>query len=454
MGWLSALATLQRDLDVLGQRISSSAEATSKSGTGETFEATLLRDQIVGDARQPLLILVGAVALVLLIACINAANLLVARANTREKEFAVRRAIGAGRWAIVRQLLVESVILAVGAAAAGLALAAIGLHLLTAQLPHGYVIGIDGTVLGFTMLLALATGLGFGVVPALRASAPALEQSLRGGTGGTADRSRRYGRNMLVVSEVALALVLLVGAVLLVQSFMSVNAINPGFDPQGLLAARIRLTPERYPTVSQKRTFYEDVLQRVRTLPGVSAVSFADWLPLSGRVRMVGMNPQQIRPNDPDDFLTLADMSVGPDFFSTMRIPVVAGRAFTADDSRAGSPPVCVVNQALAHRLWPHTNPIGQGGMGGPGNATVVGVVDDVRSESLEREGAPAIYLPITRTRARNYDEIWVIVRAARPLRVVPGLRDAVRAEDTTQPIARSRPTTQSFSSSSRVFAS
>ena len=170
----ASLARLQRDLDLLGTRVTASGEATSKFGSGETFAAGLLRDQIVGDARRPLLILFGAVALVLLIACVNAANLLVARASTREKEFAVRRAIGAGRGAIVRQLLVESVLLALGGALVGLGLAAAGLHLLRAQLPHGYAAGIDGTVLAFTVLLAAATGLGFGVVPALRASAPAL----------------------------------------------------------------------------------------------------------------------------------------------------------------------------------------------------------------------------------------------------------------------------------------
>jgi putative ABC transport system permease protein len=432
----ASLDTLRRDLDVLGKHITSSGEATSKSGAGETFVAARLRDRLVGDARQPLLILFGAAALVLLVACINAANLLIARANARVREFAVRRAIGAGRRAIVRQVLVESGLLAAAAAGVGLALAALGLHLLAAQLPHGYAARIDGTALGFTILLALATGFGFGVVPALRASAPALERTLRDGTGSTAGRSRRRGRDVLVVSEVALALVLLVGAMLLVRSFVSVNAIDPGFDSQGLLAARIRLTPERYPDASQKRDFYDDLLQRVRALPGVSAVTFADWLPLSGRIRMVGMNPQQIRPDDPDDFLALAAMSVGPDFFSTLRIPIVAGRAFTADDYRAGSSPVCVVDHGLAHQLWPHLNPIGQGGMGGPGSATVIGIVSDVRSDSLERKGAPTIYLPITQTRPRNYDEIWVVVRSAHPLHVVSGLRAAVRAEDATQPIA------------------
>jgi predicted permease len=346
----------------------------------------------------------------------------------------VRRAIGAGRWRIVRQLLVESVLLALGAAIVGLGLAALGLHLLVAQLPPGYVVGIDGAVLGFTLLLAVATGLGFGIVPALRASAPALEQSLRDGGGGTVGRQGRRARDILVVSEVALALVLLVGSALLVRSFISLNAVNPGFDPRGLLAARIRLTPARYSTAAEKRTFFDDVVQRLRTQPGVRAITIADGLPLAGE-NTVGMNPHQIRPDDSDQFLEITATDVGPDFFSTMGIPIRQGRAITADD-RERSTPVCVVSEALAHRLWPDQAPIGQRGMGRGGDAIVVGVVGDVRGESLEREGGPAMYVPLTQGRSRSYDEMWVIVRSTHPLSIAPELRQVVRTEDAAQPIA------------------
>jgi len=430
----ASLDRLRLDLDLLGRRISASAQPTSKFGGGETFAANLLRERIVGDARQPLLILLGAVALVLLIACVNAANLLVARASARGKEFAVRRAIGAGRAAIVRQLLVESVVLALGGAAVGLALAAAGLRLLAAQLPHGYVIGMDGPVLGFTVLLAVATGIGFGVVPALHASAPALEQALREGAGGTAGRTRRRARNVLVVSEVAVALVLLVGSALLVRSFAGLNAVNPGFDPRGLLAARIRLTPARYATTSRQRAFFDDLVARLRTRPGVDAVTLADGLPLSGTVNRVGMNPREISPDDPDEFLAITETTVGPDFFSAARIPILQGRAIGADD-REGSIPVCVVSRALAHRLWPHTDAIGRGGPGRRGPCTVVGVAGDVRFESLEREGGPAIYIPAAQS-SRSAEEMWVLVRSAHPLRVVPEVRRAVRVEDPAQPIA------------------
>ncbi len=432
----ASLGTLRGDLDLLGRRITASGEPTSKAGSGETFAASLLRDRIVGNARQPLLILFGAVALVLLIACVNAANLLVARANTREKEFAVRRAIGAGRWTIARQLLVESVLLALGAAVVGLALAAAGLRALAAQLPPGYVAGIDGAVLGFTLLLAVATGLGFGIVPALRGSAPALEHSLRESAGGTVGRPQRRARDVLVVSEVALALVLLVGSALLVRSFIGLAAVNPGFDPQGLLAARIRLTPARYATESRKRTFLDEVVSRLRAQPGVASATFADGPPLSGDVYEVGLDPQSIRPDDSIRFLAVTAVSVGPDFFSTMHVPVLQGRAITADDGE-NSKSVCVVSRALARELWPQLDPIGLGGMGRTGSATVVGVVGDVRFNSLEREGGPAIYVPLAQARIRPTDLVWwVLVRSTHPLRVVPGLRLAVSAVDRTQPIA------------------
>jgi len=232
---------------------------------------------------------------------------------------------------------------------------------------------------------------------------------------------------------VALAFVLLVGSALLVRSFIRLNAVDPGFDPQGVLAARIRLTPARYAALSDQRTFFADVVERLRSAPGVAAVTLTDGLPLAG-VNRVGFDPRAIRPDDPNEFLDLVEVTVGPDFFSTMHIPVLEGREITAAD-RQGSTPVCVVSQALAHELWPHQSSIGQGRMGRHGNATVVGVVSDVRTASLERAGGPAIFIPLAQW-DRSEDEMWVVVRSAHPLRVVPALRGVVRAEDPRQPIA------------------
>ncbi len=401
------------------------------------LSATLLRDVVTGrDVRQPLLVLFGAVALVLLIACVNAANLLVARANTREREFAVRRAIGAGRWPIVRQLLVESVLLAFAAAAVGLVLASFGLQLLATVIPPRFAIGLNGTVLAFTILLALATGLGFGIIPALRASAPALEQSLREGTGGTEGRSRRRARDVLVVSEVALALVLLVGSGLLVRSFIRLNDVNPGFDPQGLMAARIRLTPARYATPTAQRTFFDDVVRRLSAQPGVTDITLASVLPLSGALRMIAMDPRRVNPNDSDQFLAMAATDVGPNFFSTMGVPILQGRAITAEDGQ-GAPLVAVVSTSLARRLWPGASPLGKvlpiGGPSGPRDVTVVGVVGEVRTGSLSDPARPAIYLPAAQ--GGDLQQMWIVARAAHPLRLAPVLRQVVQSEDAMQPI-------------------
>jgi putative ABC transport system permease protein len=435
------LDRLQSELDLLGTRVTADEQAASARGPagktvlGERFSATRLRDQIAGDARQPLLILFGAVALVLLIACVNAANLLLARASSREKEFAVRRAIGAGRATIAQQLLVESLLLALAAAGVGLALAAGGLRLLAAQLPQGYGAGIDTTVLVFTVLLAMITGVGFGLAPALRASSAALEPSLRDHPGGTAGRTRRRARDVLIVTEVAVALVLLVGSALLVASFLRVSTINPGFDPQDLVAARIRLTPERYTTASQQRAFFDDVVLRLRHQPDVGAITYVDQVPLSGMQHQVGMDPQRIRSDDPDQFLTIAAVSVGDDFFSTMRVPIVQGRGLGAADNRDGAPPVCVVSRSLADRLWPHQNPIGQAGMGRQGDAAVVGVAADVRGVSLRLAGGMAVYTPAAQD-DRSYEQMWIVARSRHPLRVAASLREIIHDEDAAQPIA------------------
>jgi predicted permease len=451
----ASLGQLRGELDLLAKRITEADRPSGGPGevggngsgakvTLESFVAASLRNQIVGDARQPLMILLGAVALVLLIACVNAANLLLARANTRQKEFAVRRAIGAGRWAIVRQLLVESMLLALVASAVGFVLAAAGLHLLAGQLPQGYVVGVDGAVLGFAIFLAVATGLGFGIVPALRASAPALEQALRDGAGSTGGRQRGRARDVLVVSEVALALVLLVGSALLLRSFIGLVAVDPGFDPEGLLAARIRLTPARFATASQQRSFFENLVRRLQAQPGVSTITLVSSPPLVGMVDRFAIDPQSIRPDDPDEFLPVARAYVGPDFFSTLRIPILQGRPINADD-RPGAPLACVVSQALARRLWPYKNPIGQIFPHRGGDMTVVGVAGDVRSEALDLVAGPALYFPAAQilTEAeggRSYQEMWVVVRSAHPASVGPELRQEVHTEDATQPIAEIAP--------------
>src|SRR6266550_1759222 len=359
------------------------APSSGRSILDTGFDVTLLRDAAIGDVSRRLLILLGAVALVLLIACANAANLLLARATARRREMAVRRALGAGRGRLMRQLLTESTLLALAAGLVGVFLSTGGLDALLAVWPHALPrtteIGLDGRVLGFSLGVAVVTGVAFGILPAWRASAPGIEQSLRedapGATGG-----RRRLQSTLVVSEVTLALVLLVGAGLLVRSFIRLNNVNPGFDTRDVLAARIRLTPARYPAGAQQTLFFDKMLASQHAHPGVQSASLAGTLPLSGHMLMITFDPRTVRPDYPEPVMILRSSDISPDYFTTFRIPIRRGRGFTVQD-RAGAPPVAVINRATADQLWPGQDPIGRqltiGGPRGPGAPiTIVGLID------------------------------------------------------------------------------
>src|SRR5438093_6527980 len=343
-----------RQLSVTGQA-SLGGGAPAPSGGGRSmldtgFDVTLLRDVAIGDVRRPLLILLGAVGVVLLIACANGANLLLARATARRREMAVRRALGAGRGRLVRQLLTESTLLALAAGVAGVVLATGGLDTLLAVWPHALPrtteIGLDGRVLGFSLGLAVMTGVAFGLLPAWRASAPGIEQSLRedapGATGG-----RRRLQSTLVVSEVTLALVLLVGAGLLVRSFIRLSNVNPGFDTRDVLAARIRLTPARYPAGAQQTLFFDNMLASLQAHPGVQSASLAGTLPLSGNMFMLAFDPRTVRPDYPVPVMILRASDLSPAYFTTFRIPIRRGRSFKARD-RAGGPPLEAIYRVAA----------------------------------------------------------------------------------------------------------
>ena len=418
------------------------APSSGRSILDTGFDVTLLRDAAIGDVSGRLLILAGAVALVLLIACANAANLLLARATARRRELAVRRALGAGRGRLVRQLLTESTLLALAASVVGVVLSTWGLHALLAVWPHALPrtteITLDGRVLSFTLGLAVLTGVAFGILPAWRASAPGIEQTLRedapGATGG-----RRRLQNALVVGEVSLALVLLVGAGLLVRSFIRLNNVNPGFDTRDVLAARIRLTPARYPAGAQQTLFFDNMLASLQAHPGVQSASLAGTLPLSGNMFMLAFDPRTVRPDYPEPIMILRLSVISPDYFTTFRIPMRRGRGFTAQD-RAGAPPVAVINRASADQLWPGQDPIGRqltiGGPGQPaGPLTVVGLIDNLRSASLDATPQPEIYRPAAQQ--SDLREMWVALRSSngRPLQLVGAIRDAVHQADAEQSI-------------------
>ena len=405
------------------------------------FQIEPLSRTVVGSGRTSLLVLFGAVGVVMLIACVNAAGLLVARASGRRREIAVRRALGAGRGRIVRQLLTESVVLAVAAGAVGLALGAWGLEALLGTwpgvLPRVGTIGIDGRVLVFTLLLAIATGIAFSLLPALRAAAPDVERTLRDDSAASVG-ARRRTHGVLVVTEMALALVLLVGAGLLVRSFIRLSEVRPGFDPENVLAARIRLTPSRYPGVQQQHDFYEQVETELARHPGVVGAALSRTLPLSGAAMMLGMDPREVRPDDPEQVLIMGLDIVDGGYFKALRIPLLGGRVFGPDD-RDGAPKVAIVNDLLAKRLWPGQSPIGkqipvhQPGSAG-GEATVVGEIAALRSGSIDHPPQPELYLPVAQSGAQL--QMWVSLRATgRPLQLAGAVREAVSRADPEQPI-------------------
>jgi putative ABC transport system permease protein len=393
--------------------------------------------------RRTLFILLGAVGFVLLIACANTANLLLARATGRRREMAIRRALGASRGDLVRQLLIESVLLAILAGVVGVVLSTWGLGALLdiwpRAIPRAAELGLDGRVLGFTFGLAVLTGIAFGLVPAWHASAPGIEESLREDGAGTTGGRRHRLQGSLVVAEVALALVLLVGAGLLVRSLVRLNDIDPGFDTRDVLAARVRLTPARYPLGSQQTEFFRNVLSSLQTNPRIKSASLTMTLPLSGRIRIVAFDPRTIKPDYPEPIILVRATSVSPDFFVTFRIPLKRGRAFTPED-RAGAPRVAVVNEALVKALWPGVDPIGKqlplaSSRGITGMATVVGVIGDLRSSALDLPARPELYLPSLQE--GELPSMWVAVRPARgsPLALMGAIRDAVRLADADQPI-------------------
>jgi putative ABC transport system permease protein len=406
----------------------------------------LLRDAAIGDVRTRLWVLLGAVGLVLLIACANTANLLLARATTRRREMAIRRALGAGRGRLIRQLLTESVLLALGAAAVGLALANWGLDALLAvwprALPRSVEVGLDARVLAFTAGLAVLTGVAFGLAPALRATTPQIEEALReDALGSGSGRRRRRLQGTLIVAEVALALVLLVGAGLLVRSFVALNRVNPGFDTRDVVAARVRLTPSRYPEGPGQQEFFNSVLTALSTRPDVASAGLTATLPLSGSMRILAFDPHSVRADYPDPFMIALSSIVTSDYFTTLRIPIRKGRGFTAED-RAGAPLVVVVSTNFARSLWPDVDPIGKqfpigGPRTGPRLYTVVGVVDDLRSGSLDvPNDRPAMYTSALQESGQA--EMWIVARTrdGSPLKLASAFKDIVHRADPEQPIA------------------
>jgi putative ABC transport system permease protein len=404
-----------------------------------------------GDIRPALLVLLGAVGFVLLIACANVANLLLARAAGRTREIAVRTAIGATRERLVRQLLTESVILSLVGGALGLVLAWGGLRALLAlkggNLPRADEIGIDGNVMLFTLAISVFTGLLFGLAPALHFSSLDLHGSLKeGARGATSDGSTHAVRRALVVAELALALTLLTGAGLLVKSFGRLQNVDPGFDPDNLLSFDIALPATRYPSDTAQIAFFDAVLPRLAQVPGIKAVAATSVLPFSGSwtTSSLEIEGRQTPPGEPGPWGDRRDVS--PGFFETMRIPLLQGRTLT-DDDRADTRRVVVIDDQFVRRYWPHENPLGKRiTFGPPAGAAdtssrewieIVGVVGHTKHEGLAAEPRIQYYLPY---RQETRPALTVVARTSGdPSRYVNPLRTVVRSVDPDQPISQVR---------------
>ena len=397
-----------------------------------------LHDRIVAPIRPALLVLLGAVGCVLLIACANVANLLLARSAAREREMAIRLALGASRWRIAQQLLTESALIGLAGGAAGLLLAVWGVDsvasLAPPNLPRIGEVHIDGAVLGFTLITSLLTGLLFGIAPALHLPRLAIHEVVKDGGRGSTGTRRRSLRNSLVVSEVAVALVLLIGAGLLINSFWRLQQVNRGFDERNVLS--FNLTLSRYSKPEQQISFLKNVLERAAQVPGVQSVGLTSTLPLRGGPAtsfVLEDRPPVAIGDEPTADIRVID----PNYFRTMRIPLRAGRSFSDSDS-SNAPKVMVVNETLARTFWPNEDPVGKRitmrDWGPPLSGEIVGVAGDVKSDGLDSEIRPMIYWPY-----QQFPVIFdnIVVRTdADPKSVVGSIKSQIWAVDPAQPIA------------------
>ena len=418
------------------------------------FTVGPLRDSIIGDARNALLMMLGAVGLVLMISCANVANLLLVRATVRKREFAIRSALGAGRSRIVRQLLTESILLSLAGGAIGTALGLLGMRALLAVSPaglprigeHGAAIGTDWRVLGFTVSVSLLTGILFGLLPAFSASRSDLNSTLKEGSNrsGTAFRQGK-ARSLMVVSEISLALVLVIGAALLIRTFVALHNVGPGFDPHNVLTMEMSLNGPRYQNTAGLTQLLQDGRHRLDALPGVELAAAGFWLPIDvedgSAFQIVG------RPVDKIGCATQW-MSVTPDYLKLFKIPILRGRDFTEND-KAGAPNVVLINEALARKCWPNEDPLGQHIRDGNevgGMESVVGIVADSHNSGLGKPADPMVMIPIAQvTDSYNaaYANIqplfWVVRTRGDPHLSIPAVSEQLRIASAGFPVGHIR---------------
>jgi putative ABC transport system permease protein len=432
----------QSEMTTIASRLEQTYPDTN---TGLGASVTPMHEEVVGKTRPMLLVMVGAVGFVLLIACANVANLLLARSAGRQKEIAIRTALGATRSRLIRQLLTESLLLSVVGGVVGILLALWGVDILRAvgprDIPRLRDVGLDAGVVGFTLAVSILTGMVFGFAPAFQASKPDLNGALKEGSrGSTGSFSRSSLRSLLVVTEVALALVLLIGAGLMIRSFVRLQQVSPGFNAENVLTMDLALSVNKYAKPEQQAAFIQNVLQKIESLPGAQAAGITSSLPLgrgdsSGPFRFEGLPTPA-----PGEAPTASFRAVSPHYFEAMGIALMKGRAFTEQD-RAGAPDVMIINEALARRYFPDEDPVGKRLIGnrlqllGGDEVTreIVGVVADVRHFGLDAEARPEMYFPYNQD---PWPGAYVAVRAASdPAAMAAAIRNQIWAVDKDQPI-------------------
>ena len=447
-----SIGQAQAEMDALTARLRRDHPDFYPPNGGLTFGVVPLQEQVVGNVRRSLVVLIGAVGFVLLIACANVANLLLARALARQKEIAVRTALGASRARIVRQLLTESVLLALAGGALGLLFSLWSVSWIktlgSASVPRLHEIAIDGPVLAFTLALSLASAIVFGLVPALRAADLDLNEHLKEGTrGATLGARGQRTRRLLVVAELALSVMLLIGAGLLVRSFARLQQVPPGFTADNVLTLELTMTGRKYGDVQIVLDTYRQLWQRFARLPGVTSSGGVSALPLS---QMMAWGPITVEGRTPavgEAFINADQRIVAGDYFRAMEIPLKRGRLFTEQDTRT-TPRVVVVDEYMAQQLWPNGDAVGKrirtGGIDANPNApwiTVVGVVGRIKQDTLDSESRMAMYLAHGQygTRAMN-----VVLRSGvEPTGLAAAARKEIRELDPDLPVYNVRTMTE-----------
>jgi putative ABC transport system permease protein len=428
------LQQAQAEVDAIGKRLEIAYPDYNK---GWGVNLVPMHEQIVGDIRPVLLVLVAAVAFVLLIACANVANLLLSRAASRQKELALRAALGADRMRLIRQLLTESVVLALMGGVVGVLLAYWGIQLLVAfapdNIPRLHEITIDPRVLGFTFGISLLTGLLFGLVPALQSSRPDLNDALKEGARGSSS-GHRMVRNLFVVAEMALALVLLIGAGLMLRSFSQLHQVKTGFETENVLTMRVQLPNAKYGEPPQRADFFKRAEERLAALPGVKSVGAISYLPLTGPASSTSFNVAT-KPLPPSESPGTEVRPITPGYFTAMGIPLLKGRAFNERDGANSR--VLIINETLARKFFPGQNPIGQQLIVNwePQVADeIIGVVGDIKETALEQEPNPAVYWPHAR---EPYPFMNFVIRSAiDPATLSAAAAREIHALDPDQPVA------------------